>query len=477
MDLSKAVQVFLKDTAVFPSQPFLKTSLIVGVSGGADSLALLHILAGLLAPPQLVVAHLNHGWRDTAVLDAQFVSQTAASWGLTCVVETVDVVAQAKDEGLSLEEAGRRARYRFFARLAQQTGATVVCVAHNADDQAETVLLNLLRGTGLTGLAAMKPVAPLPEAPEVALLRPFLAISRADIEAYCQEHSLTPREDSTNADITFLRNRLRHELLPQLASYNPQIRTHLQQLAALAAADDGYLEQCVSHHWPSLVQEQTETELALNRERWRVLPLALRRRTLRRAMVVLRPFLANIGFAAIEQARQVAETGEVGAQSSLTGGLVLQVDYGRLRLTREPSRFPGDWPQVPDGAVLPLPVPGTIALNDGWQLESVWQEGMDWAQIRHNADPWTAFLAVPEAELWVRGRRPGERFAPLGLNGRTAALKEVMVNRKIGAVWRANWPLVCTAGHVVWLVGHQIDERAKATAVARRVVQLRCYKS
>jgi len=477
MDLSKAVRVFLEETAVSLPRPFLETSLIVGVSGGADSLALLHILAGILAPQQLVVAHLNHGWRDTAVLDAQFVSQTAASWGLTCVVETVDVVAQARAEGLSLEEAGRQARYRFFARLAYQTGATAVCVAHNADDQAETVLLNLLRGTGLTGLAAMRSVAPLPEAPEVALLRPFLAIHRADIEAYCQEHGLTPRQDSTNADITFLRNRLRHELLPQLASYNPQIRTHLQQLAALAAADDGYLEQRVSHHWPLLMQEQTETEVVLDRERWRALPLALRRRALRRAMVVLRPFLANRGFAAMEQAREVAESGEVGAQSSLTGGLVLQVDYGRLRLTLEPSRFPGDWPQVPDGAILPLSVPGTVSLNDGWVLESVWREGIDWAQIRHNTDPWTAFLAVSEAKLWVRGRRPGERIAPLGLNGHTAALKEVMVNRKIGAVWRANWPLVCTARHIVWLVGHQIDERAKATTSTRRVVALRCYKS
>jgi tRNA(Ile)-lysidine synthase len=308
------------------------------------------------------------------------------------------------------------------------------------------------------------------------LLRPFLTVSRAHIEAYCQTHNLTPVQDSSNADVAFRRNHIRHHLLPQLAAYNPQIQTHLQQLATLAAADDAYLEQLVTENWPLLLLEQAESWLALDRTRWLALPLALRRRSLRRAVAVLRPFTPDISFPAIEQARSVAENGQVGAQSSLPGELRLRVDYGRLLITAYPHQTPGDWPQIAHNVVLPLPLPGTLALANGWLLETTLADPVDVAQASRNTDPWTAFLAVDEQPLWVRGRRPGERFAPLGMNGRTATLKEVMVNRKIGAAWRANWPLLCTAYHVVWLVGHQIDERAKVTPAATKVIQIHCVK-
>jgi len=476
MDLAKNVQVWLAEAFRSLARPFPTSRLVVGVSGGADSLALLHILANIMPPERLVVAHLNHGWRDTPVHDAQFVAQTAAAWGASCIVESVDTIAQARADGQSLEEAGRLARYRLFARVARETEATAVLVAHNADDQAETVLLNLLRGTGLTGLSGMKAMAPLPEAPDIVLLRPFLTISRAHIEAYCQTHNLTPVQDSSNADVAFRRNHIRHHLLPQLAAYNPQIQTHLQQLATLAAADDAYLEQLVTENWPLLLPEQAESWLALDRTRWLALPLALRRRSLRRAVAVLRPFTPDISFPAIEQARSVAENGQVGAQSSLPGELRLRVDYGRLLITAYPHQTPGDWPQIAHNVVLPLPVPGTLTLANGWLLETTLADPADVAQASRNTDPWTAFLAVDEQPLWVRGRRPGERFAPLGMNGRTATLKEVMVNRKIGAAWRANWPLLCTAHRVVWLVGHQIDERAKVTPAATKVIQIHCVK-
>ncbi|MCB8985517.1 MAG: tRNA lysidine(34) synthetase TilS [Ardenticatenaceae bacterium] len=477
VDLARIVRPFLLQAAAAQQRPFPEARFVVGVSGGADSLALLHVLNGITHRDQLLVAHLNHGWRSTAVLDVQFVAQTAAQMGIACAVETVDVVAQAQANGQSLEEAGRLARYRFFARLARQHDATAVLVAHNADDQAETVLLHLLRGAGLGGLAGMRPVAPLPEAPEVELVRPFLSISRAEIETYCREHALIPVQDSTNADVAFQRNRLRHHLLPQLATYNPQIKTHLQQLAELAAADDACLGQLAAAHWPELLLEQTEDWLVLDRARWLALPLALRRRSLRQALTIFRPFLSNVSYATVEQARQVAEKGETGAQSTLTGGLLLQVDYGRLLITANPAARPGDWPQAPEGVVLTLPVPGTVALANGWQLDAVLLPQVEWQLGRHNPDPWTAYLAVNTSSLVVRGRKPGERFAPLGMHGRSATLKEVMINRKIAAAWRANWPLVCTAEHLVWLVGHQIDERAKITDSAEAIVQLRCFKS
>lgn len=478
MNLAKHTQAFLAETLRPLARPFSDLRLVVGVSGGVDSLVLLHALAEIMPRDHLLAAHLNHGWRDTAVLDAQFVAQTAAAWGISCLVETIDVIGQAQERRQSLEEAGRQARYRFFARVAHETDATAVLVAHHADDQAETVLLNLLRGTGLAGLSGMKAASPMPEAPEIVLLRPFLTINRADIETYSQQHGLTPVDDSTNADTSFLRNRLRHHLLPQLATYNPQFAAHLQQLAEIAAADEAYLDQLAAENWPALVDEQSEAGVSWHRDRWLALPLALQRRMLRRAVAVLRPSLTDILFPAIEQARLVAERGQVGAQSSLPGDLILQVDYGRLHITATNFRpNPDEWPQIPAGAVLPLKVPGTTQLANNWIIETSLLPHIDPSQAAENQDPWVAYLAADATDLIVRGRHPGERMTPLGMNGRSTSLKEIMINRKIGAAWRANWPLVSNAAHTLWLVGHQIDNRAKITATTPTALRLHCRKS
>jgi tRNA(Ile)-lysidine synthase len=450
--------------------------LVIGVSGGADSLALLHALREVLGGERLMVAHLNHGWRKTAVLDAQFVTQTAANWGLLCAVETVDTPALAQHEGLSLEEAGRLARYRFFARLATEWGATAVTVAHTADDQAETVLLHLLRGSGLAGLGGMKAASPMPEAPRITLLRPLLGVSRAEVETYCREQGLTPRQDATNDDTRYRRNRIRHELLPALADYNPQIHSHLRHLAEIAAADDAALEELVTAVWPTLSPQQGEGWISLDRPGWLSLPLGLRRRVLRRAVAAQRPFLPDISFPAIEQARLVAERGHTGAQSDLAAELSLRVVYGRLLISQAGAAPAADWPQLPPGATLPLPVPGRVSLPDGWQIEAAPLTDFNLADIQSNQDLWLAYV-VGGADLWLRGRLPGERFQPLGLGGHSASLKEVMVNRRIAADFRANWPLVANERHLVWLVGHLLDERVKVTGGETAVVRLRCYKS
>lgn len=450
--------------------------LVVGVSGGADSLALLHVLWQVLGAERLLVAHLNHGWRATAVFDAQFVADTAADWGLPCVIETADTPALAQQGKLSLEEASRLARYRFFASVVESWGGTAVAVAHTADDQAETILLNLLRGSGLAGLSGMKAISPMPEAAQVSLLRPLLGVGRAEVEEYCREHGLTPRQDPTNDDLRHRRNRIRHHLLPALADFNPQIQRHLRQLAEIAAADDAALEEVTTAVLPALIPEQGAGWVSLDRPGWLALPLALRRRVLRRAAAMQRPFLSDLSFPAIEGARRVAEAGHTGTQSDLTDGLVLRVVYNRLIIGEVGWGPAATWPQLPPGTPLPLPVPGVIPLAAGWVMEATLLDEIDLAEIRNNQDPWLAYAAVGEEQLWLRGRLPGERFRPLGLSGHSASLKEVMINRRIGAAWRADWPLVATEAHLVWLTGHLLDERVKVAGGETAVIRLRCFR-
>lgn len=481
MDLLDALRLFARMvtayTAVSPAAfSWPPERLVVGVSGGPDSLALLHVLWRLLGAERLAVAHVNHGLRAEAVAEAQFVAETAASWHIPCYQTSLDAAACASAAGLSLEEAGRQARYRFFAQVAMQVGATAVAVGHNADDQAETVLMHLLRGSGLAGLRGMEPVAPMPGAPQIALLRPFLHTSRTEIEAYCQAQGLQPRQDSSNREATFFRNRLRLHLLPLLAEYNPQIQAHLQQLAQVVAADEALLRQMQEEAWRHVLQTQQANWLAFDRQHWLALPLSLRRRVLRQVVWAFYPDWRDVPFRPIEQARLLMEEGRMGVQATLPGGVTLTVEHGRFLFTTHPGMMPASGPQLRQDAPLPLPVPGELALADGWVLQTAVLPAPDFAAICQNADPWLAHIPATLQPLYLRPRQPGERFQPLGLNGRHASLKKVMVNRKIPAALRARWPLVATADHPVWLVGHQLDQRASLRATDDSAIQLYCYR-
>lgn len=475
--LQKMVSLFLETAVSSINLLSHSKKLVVGVSGGPDSLALLHVLVQVVEPTRLVVAHLNHGYRETAVSEAAFVQEVAERWGAVCKLRTVDVSQVAQDDGDSLEEAGRKARYRFFSEVAEAYETPYIVVGHHADDQAETVLMNLLRGTGLRGLRGMLPVTPLTETLGYFVLRPFLNATRQQIEAYCQENKLTPMFDESNEDISFFRNRVRQELLPLLTSYNEGIYTHLQQLAALAAADVALLDGLTADTWQQVVLDVDEDVVAIDRAAWVGLPLALRRRILRRALAVKRPFLQDITFQTIEQARLVAERKETGQRFSLPGNLFLIVDYERLLIAEDEQVMVDNLPQLLTMEAQILHVPGQVDLVNGWKIEAIPVDTMSFSEIRMYSDEWRVFVAVPAGqELVVRPRQRGERFQPLGMNGRSAKVQDVMVNRKISANLREKWPLVACDSQIVWLTGHLLDERMKITEETSSILQLRCYK-
>lgn len=476
MQLMEQVGSFLRQLAQErPSYLPPQAKLIIAVSGGPDSLALLHLLQSLYLSDSLVVAHLNHKLRPSAADDAQFVADVAAAWQVPCHIKEVNVAQLAAAEKVSIETAGRLARYQYFAELARELGAGSVAVAHHADDQSETVLMHILRGSGLRGLRGMLPVSTLAGTRSCLLIRPFLHMPRAMIEAYCQQHSLEPRYDITNIDTTFLRNRVRHDLLPVLAQYNPQIKTRLQQLATVVAADYDLLDSMLQASWQSLVYEQSPDYIQLKRAVWLSLPLSLRRRTLRYAVQQLRPSLHDIGFLSIEQARQIVEKGHTGAQTSLPGALTLVVGYETLTLTSAAHPIPTDLPQLPDETPLSLSVPGQVQLAHGWTLTASLTDMKELAQIQNNDNMWTAYVSVAESEcLVVRARQAGERLRPLGMKGQTVKIKEMMINRKLPAHLRARWPLVAWGEQVIWVVGHQLDERVRVTADTTSIIRLEC---
>jgi tRNA(Ile)-lysidine synthetase-like protein len=496
----------------------LGETVVVGVSGGPDSLCLLHLLRRLAPELRLWlhVAHLHHGLRGAeADADAAFVAELADCWGLPCTIGRADVAALAREAGLSPEEAARHARYRFLAEVAEAGGATTLAVGHNADDQAETVLMHFLRGSGAAGLRGMLPRTLLdesweqpstntprihesgerifvyswshswtaqppavsgadgdmsdpppspgprvPASPRLYLIRPLLAISRAEIEAYCAEYRLAPRTDRSNEDTTFFRNRLRHELLPILETYNPGIRDVLAHTAEVLAGDHEVLRREVEESWKSLLSVENSEEVCFSLPIWRGLPLGLQRATLREAIHRLRRSVRNINWEHVERAAWLAREGHTGQAATLAAGLELQIGYDSLRVAGESAPWQVDLPQV--GEPMILRAPGVTDLGGGWQV-SVQRLRRDEAPDDFSGtDPWSAFLAADAVgdALTLRPRAPGDRFCPLGLAGHSVKLNEFMIDAKIARDTRSGWPLLVGRGGIAWVCGLRLAHPA-----------------
>jgi tRNA(Ile)-lysidine synthase len=465
--------------------------IVVGVSGGPDSLCLLHVLLRLREEYRLRphVAHLHHGARGAeADADAEFVAALAAEWGLPVTVEKQDVPALARAHRLAFEEAARRVRYTFLARVAEEIGADKVAVGHNADDQAETVLMHFLRGAGPAGLRGMLPSTPLagyrllepflhrsPNQP-ITLIRPLLGVPRAAIEAYCADQGLTPRFDRSNLDTTYFRNRLRHELLPLLETYNPNIRSRLCRTAAVVATDYELLTQLREQAWAEVIREERETAIIFDRAGWQALPVALQRATLRQAAYRLRRSLRDVDFTHIENARQVGLRGETGAQATLPMDLALTVGYDTLTVGDAGNVGPPpDEPLLWSAEPLPVQMPGTTPLPQSeWVLHAELLKEWDAHQIAANPDPWAAYfdadtLASP---LALRPRRRGDRFQPQGMGGHSVKLSAFMTNLKIPRAWRDHVPLLTTDVGIAWVCGRRIGKGFTVEAETRRVARL-----
>jgi tRNA(Ile)-lysidine synthetase-like protein len=474
-------------------------TVVVGVSGGPDSLCLLHVLRELSSelPLSLHVAHLNHRTRGAdADADAAFVAALAASWGLPAMIGAADVPALARAHKLAPEEAARCARYAFLARVAEQVGARTIAVAHNADDQTETVLMHWLRGSGLAGLRGMLPATPLEEMrleirdfqipnlksqisnlQSLTLIRPLLDIPRTDVEAYCAAHGLQPRFDRSNLDTTYYRNRLRHDLLPILETYNVAIRQVLRRSAAVVAADYDLLREQLGVAWKRVVRAESDQAVTFDLDDWRALPPSLQRSTLREAIHRLRRALRNIDFVHVENAVEILANGQTGDQATLPQGLMLAIGYDSFTVAAEDYRALPDLPLLLGDEPLPIALPGSTRLpGSAWTLRA---EVLPRAQVPDAAltaaRGWRAHLdaaALGESPV-LRVRRPGDRFCPLGMGGRGKRVNEFMINEKIPAAWRDHVPLLVGAGgQVTWVCGWRIDERARVTAETQQVAWL-----
>jgi tRNA(Ile)-lysidine synthase len=464
-------------------------TVVVGVSGGPDSLCLLHVLHRLreVYGIELHVAHLDHQIRGVeSKEDATFVARLAEEWGLPATVEAHDVPRLARESKLASEEAARQARYSFLGQVAQAVGARRIAVGHNADDQTETIVMHWLRGAGLAGLRGMLPQTDLgkmrleaawPGHPplDLQLIRPLLETPRAEVEAYCWEHGLNPRFDRSNLDTTYYRNRLRHELIPCLESYNPNICEVLRRSAQVIGDDYDFLQAELELVWPVVVSSESADAITFDLDRWRALPTSQQRSTLREAVHRLRRSLRNINWIHIENALSVLRAKPAGTQVTLPQGLMLTIGYHDFTVADEGYVPEVDWPLLLVES-LPVAVPGiTELLDSGWCLEAAVIGQEDFREdYLDNPNPWQAFLDYERAgsELVLRQRQSGDRFRPLGLGGHGKSLHTFMIDQKIPRSLRDFVPIVASPRHIVWVAGWRVDERAKITTATERVLHL-----
>lgn len=474
--------------------------IVVGVSGGADSVCLLHVLAMArqVLEIDLHVAHLDHQLRGVeAKADADYVSGVAQSLGIPCTVEQRDVAAYRQEAKCSVEEAARELRYSFLASVAGRVGASRIAVGHTRDDNVETILMHIVRGTGIDGLCGLAPCCPLPGVRQclpgtvvqgdLRVVRPLLEVSRREAVDYCEEHGLGPRIDSSNLSPEFLRNRLRLDLLPLLRQYNPSIDQALLRLAGLAGEDMSFIQQQVADLWDQVARHE-ENAVRLDREEAAKLPAALQRRLLRAAVVHLIGDSRDIEASHVEAARSLLDK-PVSKRVSLPRGIVCRGEYDHLVVERMPESADSAEPCA-YGASCPLPqiegeaiftLPGETVLP-GWRITaSIVGEPLDCAPAQDSMSKISHRLPerlVAEFDLkkvgrkvFVRQRRAGDRFRPLGMDT-SKKLQDFMVDARIPRAWRDRVPIVCSADQIIWVVGWRVDDRVKVTDASTDILRL-----
>lgn len=309
--------------------------IVVAVSGGADSVALLHVLLALRPTLKLAlhIAHLDHSLRQGSSEDAGFVRDLGARCGLPTTIERRDVGAICERQGWSLEDGARRLRYEFLLEVARRNSAGCVALGHTADDQAETVLMRLVRGTGLTGLCAIPIKRRLDD--NVWLVRPMLEVWRREVTAYLQEAGLAHREDPTNDDRRFIRNRIRRELLPLLEQdYNPNIKKALAHLAEQSRWDYAYLQEAAGRQWKRMAKGRTPEQVALSVAMFRRQPKALQRQLVRQSVLRIRGDLAAFEFRHWLEVERLFFERPVGTLLNLPGGVRLRREQDRMIFER-----------------------------------------------------------------------------------------------------------------------------------------------
>jgi tRNA(Ile)-lysidine synthase len=437
-------------------------TVIVGVSGGVDSVALLRVLMALRDEYDLsiVVAHLDHGIRgEESRREAEFVRDLAQRLGLPFETAVADVPAMAKRERISLQEAARKARYDFYEDVRKRYNGQKVAIGQTADDQAETILIRVIRGTGLRGLKGIPPVR------GGIYIRPLIETPREEVERLASDEGLSYVTDSSNIKDIYLRNKVRHDLIPRLErEYNPNIRAGLTRMASILSREDDYVDREAEQLAARLIKGDGE-EISLDIPELKVSHGAICFRVLQKALaIVLGGDLRRIKTAHLDAIFRLLVHRAPNKILCLPDGVYAEKHYTKLsiRRGRRPAVFPFEY--VVD-------VPGVTILEElGMKL--VTRIDVAEGRIPMDADPNVAHMDDDKLvhPLTLRSFERGDRFVPLGMKA-SKKLKDFFIDSKVPKALRRQIPLLVSGGAIAWVVGYRVSERFKLTKGSKRVLR------
>ena len=433
---------------------------VVTVSGGPDSVCLLDILYELKdeLAIELVIAHFNHGFRpDEDEAETRFVESLARSYNLSFEEKTANL--DIKNENSSFEEVARHARYEFFEEVKERLRAQKVAVGHNLNDQAETVLMRLLRGSGPSGLGGIPPCR------DKGIIRPLVEISRDEIESYLDRRGLSYVTDSSNLKTRYLRNKIRLELLPRLKRYQPRIIELLGQTAEIMRNDEAWLEEKAADWVKVKAEKKAETEIHIPLSSFFKLPCAFKNRVVRYAIKIIKGDLRGVSLRHIEAVNRVASGKKPQAQVNLSNGLTVKKIYDKMVFNITEKKEPENFKYFLNG-------PGTFqlkVLGCAVLLKEIQEQALP-EKLRF---PWTAFLNADHITypLILRNFRPGDRFVPLGMTGHKK-LKDFFIDLKISSEVRKQIPILTCEKTIIWVCGIRIDDRFKVTPGVKKILKV-----
>ena len=436
-------------------------SITVGVSGGPDSLAMLDMLHKISSKTRLTlnVAHLNHGIRGKkSEEDGEFVKKFCEALNIPCFIQTRDIPKIAKSESLSLETAARMERHRFLWEISDKCGASPIALGHTLDDQVESILMHLIRGSGLDGLKGMELMSDRTLAgKKLTIFRPLLSISRDAILNYCREQALNPRTDSTNSSLEFTRNSVRLKLIPILESYNPSVKKNLFRFSQIIAEDVKFLEKASEDAW-NLCVSNNNGILIIDTELFNDFPGALAYRILRRAIRVVKGSPDNISQTHLKSTLALAVSKNCNS-INLPEQITARKMYNKL-LIHKCGEILTDLPSIHFESRVSAPGITTIP---GWKIEtSVDTAPTDYVENKMELGGHAWLDLDIKDNLSVRKRSPGDIFHPTGMKN-TKKIQDFMTDRKIPKDLRDRIPLLVGDNGIAWIVGWRTADWATPT--------------
>lgn len=436
--------------------------LLVAVSGGPDSMALLSLLDCLRTGWSLTLTavHCNYGLRGAeSENDQTFVATRCRELSIPLHVRQFDLLDRPKRS--SIQAVARDLRYQAFANIAKECGADRVALGHTADDQAETILLWLLRGAGLNGLSGM------PAVREERIIRPLYETGRQDILSYLKDAGLQFREDSTNAKPLYLRNRIRHELVPTLNRLVPSSLDALCRLADISREDDRYLDQQAAAWLTSIVTWESGGGWAIDRSRFVAASPALQRRVIRDLIRKEPHKQGAVGLRTVDRIIRLASTGDTDSHLDIIGGLLMVTDHHLRFILHHQYAIDRDRQQAVQSPQC-LPVPGALVWAGTGQRLRVHLQAHSHGPVQPKRYRIVVDADCISQPLTVRSWSPSDRFQPYGMHGHSKKLQDFFMDLKIPRLIRSRIPLVVAPEGIVWVVGYRQDHRWLPTAATKR---------